>query len=160
LLRPREIRSNKNSAQFVIAVFDDWDALHAVLAGIEDNAPTHSGAVLHAREDLPPHVAALGLLKEMTELHFPRSRRHMTCTAGRLAQELSDRLGKGARDLAEALRGWVGSDQAGQLASHIEKGHLVLCIELTTSEDFSTVCGRLVQASPHLVEICNINFGP
>jgi len=44
------------------------------------------------------------------------------------------------------------------LESHLERGHLVLCIELRTPEDFSVLCGRLVQASPHMVELCNIKF--
>jgi hypothetical protein len=33
-----------------------------------------------------------------------------------------------------------------------------LCLQLRTPEDFSVVCGRLVQTSPHMVELCNIKF--
>ena len=40
-------RLEKSAAQIVVAVFDDWDALHAVLAGLEADATLHSGAVLH-----------------------------------------------------------------------------------------------------------------
>ena len=52
----------------------------------------------------------------------------------------------------------VRSDQAEQLQTHIGRGHLVLCLQLGTPEDFSVVCGRLVQASPH-GRLCNIKFG-
>jgi hypothetical protein len=97
------------------------------------------------------------MLKEMAQLHFgPRQR--IACTAGQLGRELSSRAAKGARNLAEALRDWLSAEQAGQLASHLERGHLVLCVELRTPDDFSVLCGRLVQASPHMVELCNIKF--
>ena len=29
-----------------------------------------------------------------------------------------------------------------------------------TSDDVDTTCARLVHASPHLVELCNIDFNP
>jgi hypothetical protein len=148
-----------NAAQFVVAVFDDWEALHAVLVDMQADATMRSGAVLHAREDVPPRVAALGMLKETAQLHFgPRQR--IVCTVGQLARELSSRGAKGARNLAEALHGWLSAEQAGQLESHLERGHLVLCLELRTPEDFSVLCGRLVLASPHMVELCNIKFAP
>ena len=60
--------------------------------------------------------------------------------------------------MTDALHGWFSSDQAGQLQNHIGKGRLVLCLQLRTPEDFSVVCGRLVQTSPHMVELCNIKF--
>jgi hypothetical protein len=56
-------------AQFVIAVFDDWDALHTVLVSMESNALMCAGMVLHARKDIPPHGSALSVLKETTDLH-------------------------------------------------------------------------------------------
>jgi hypothetical protein len=143
-------------AQFAIAVFDDWDALHAALANVA--APLSSGAVLLARGDVPPHASASGLLKETIHLHFRQSRQHITCTMGRLANELSTKAARGARSIAEALHAWLGFDQAEQLESHIEKGRLVLWVEVRTSEDYSIVCGRLVQASPHMVGLCKIGF--
>jgi hypothetical protein len=145
-------------AQFAVAVFDDWDTLHAVLLEAEGDAAVRPAAVLHARSDVPAEVSALRLLKQMTELRFERSRKHVACTVGRLADALSARLALGARTLADALDDWLGSSQAKQLESHLERGHLVLCVELRTSEDFSVVCGRLVQASPHMVELCNISM--
>jgi hypothetical protein len=147
----------RDTTQFVVAVFDDWEALHAVLVDMEADATMRSGAVLHARVNVPPCAAALGMLKEMAQLHFgPRQR--IACTTGQLGRELSSRAAKGARNLAEALHGWLSAEQAGQLQSHLERGHLLLCVELRTPEDFSVLCGRLVQASPHMVELCNIKF--
>ena len=156
--RPIDIGPTENRAQFVIAVFDDWDALQGILVGMEEHAPMLAGAVLHARKDIPPHASALRLLKEMTDFHFAQSPYHITCTIGQLAYELSSKLARGARSVAEALHSWLGSDQAGQLESHIEMGGLVLWVELRTTEDYSVLCGRLVQASPHMVGLCKIRF--
>jgi hypothetical protein len=155
--RSNEVGAAKR-AQFVIAVFDDWDALQTVLLSMEPNALVRAGSVLHARKHIPPHGSALPVLKETTDLHFAHSPQHITCTIGQLAHELSVKLAGGARSVAEALHSWLGSDQAGQLVSHIEMGRLVLWVEVQTSEDYSVVCGRLVQASPHMVGLCDIKF--
>ena len=156
--KARDIRAERTGAQFVVAVFDDWDALHAVLVDLEADATMHAGAVLHARKDIPPSASSVGLLKDIVHLHFSQPRQDVACTAGRIAHELSARLAGGARNLTDALHGWFSSDQAGQLQNHIGKGRLVLCLQLRTPEDFSVVCGRLVQTSPHMVELCNIKF--
>jgi hypothetical protein len=96
MLRSTELMS----AQFVIAVFDDWETLQGVLFSMELIAPMHSGALLHAREDAPPQAAAVGILKEMTTLRFAHSPHQVTCTIGQLAHELSARLAAGARSVA------------------------------------------------------------
>jgi hypothetical protein len=150
----RSIRSNKSGARLAVAVFDDWDTLETVLVEMEADAALRAAAVLHARGDIPANASAFNLLKRMTELHFERSRQHIACTVGPLAEELAAQVARGARSLADALHDWVGSDRAGQLQSHVERGRFLLCVELRTSEDFSVVCGRLVQASQHMVELC------
>jgi hypothetical protein len=143
-----------------VAVFDDWDMLHSVLLELESDKAAQPVALLHARRDVPPKVSASSFLKQKTELHFERSRQQIACTMGQLAEALATRLTGGAQTLVDALHDWLGSNQAKQLESHIERGHLVLCVELRTPDDFSVVCGRLVQASPHMVELCNVNFKP
>jgi len=141
-----------------VAVFDDWDTLHSVLVDMESHSAVQPVALLHARMDVPAKVSASSLLKQMTELRFERSPQHIVCTVGQLAETLSARSAGGAQTLADALGDWLGSHQARQLESHLERGHLVLCVELRTADDFSVTCGRLVRASPHMVELCNINF--
>ena len=109
-------------AQYVIAVFDDWDALQAVLDDMSAGEFDRFGTLLHARkEDLPPAMRR-GLLKEITELQFVASRQRISCTKGEVAAELAARLAHGARSLGDALHSWLSADQAWQLQSHIEKG--------------------------------------
>ena len=73
--KARDIGAEGTDPQFVVAVFDDWDALRAVLVDLEAAATMHSGAVLHARKDIPPAASSLGLLKNMAHLHFSEPRR-------------------------------------------------------------------------------------
>jgi hypothetical protein len=152
------IRSQEHGAQFVIAVFDDWDALQGVLEDMSAREFDRFGTLLHAREDNPPLAVRSGLLKEITELQFAASKQPICCTRGEIAERLAARLARGARSLADALRNWLSTDQAWELQNHIEKGRLVLWLQLPTSEEFGAVCGRLVQASPHMVGLCNIHF--
>jgi hypothetical protein len=56
----RDIEAETPATQFVVAVFDDWDALHAVLAGLKSDITLRSGAVLHARNDAPPVESSFG----------------------------------------------------------------------------------------------------
>jgi hypothetical protein len=158
MLNERVTRPQTNGAQVIVAVFDDWETLHAVLVDMETDKAAQSVTLLHARREVPPRVLASSLLKKKTELPFEQSQQHIACTEGQLAEALSTRLARGARTLAGALCDWLGSNQAKQLESHLERGHLLLCVELRNSDDFSVVCGRLVQASPHIVELCNINL--
>jgi hypothetical protein len=149
------MRPQEDGAQFVIAVFDDWDALQTVLEDMAADETGRTGAVLHTRKDNPPPAVSSGLLKDVVVLRFERSTQCIRCTRGEFAEELAARLAGGARSLADALHRWLSLDQAWQLQSHIEKERLVLWLRLPTSEEFGAVCGRLVQASPHLVAICN-----
>jgi hypothetical protein len=84
----------------------------------------------------------------------------MRCTAGRLAEALAKRAAGGVDDLAGALRGWMSSEQAREVQWHVEKGRILLWLEPPTAEDVDTACARLVQASPHLVELCNVDYNP
>jgi len=152
--------SSRSGVELVVAVFDDWASLHAVLIELETVATVRPAAVLHARSDIPITASEVGLLKQMTKLRFEPSRQDIACTVGWLAGELSERLARGARSLADALHDWLGFERARQLQGHVEKGHFVLCVELRTSEDFSVICGSLVRASPHMVELCNVQHEP
>ncbi len=140
-------------SQFVIAVFDDWDAVESLLANLGTNTIGRFGALLHTRADEPPVLAGSWLVQDMTELHFAASPRRVRCTTGSIAAQLGTRSAAGAHDLAHALRGWVSPEQAKELQWHIEIGRLVLWLQPSGPEDFETLCAQLVQASPHLVEL-------
>lgn len=145
-------------SQFVIAVFDDWDAVESVVASLGSDKIGRFGALLHTRTDEPPMQAVSWLVEDMTELHFAASHRRVRCTGGRLAAHLAMRSAGGARDLAHALRGWVSAEQAKQLQWHVESGRLVLWLQPSRLEDFEIVCAQMVQASPHLVELSDAQF--
>jgi hypothetical protein len=145
-------------SRFVIAVFDDWNAVEGLLASLGIDKIAGFGALLHARTDEPPVQAVSWLVQDMTELQFAASRSRIRCTTGRFAAQLAMRSAGGALDLAHALRGWVSAEQARELQWHVESGRLVLWLEPSRPEDFETVCARMVQASPHLVELSDAPF--
>jgi hypothetical protein len=146
--------------QCLIAVFDDWDALTRVLGELGGKEWDHTAAVLHKRRDEPAGETASWLLQDTTELRFAASVEHVHCTTGNLARELAARSAGGAHSLAEALRGWLTSEQARELEWHIERGRLVLWLRPAASEDFGAVSARLIKASPHLVGLCTIELNP
>jgi hypothetical protein len=145
-------------SRFVIAVFDDWDAVESLLASLGSDKIGRLGALLHTRADEPPMLAVSWLVQDMTELHFGASHSRVRCTAGGLAAQLAMRSADGARDLAHALGGWVSPGQAKELQWHVESGRLVLWLQPSRPEDFETVCAQMVQASPHLVELSDAQF--
>ena len=151
--------SEGDDAQFVIAAFDDWDTLEAVIEAIGLDSPTPWSAVLHARAgtDRPPTHSIL--LSEMRELHFVQSQQRVVCTVGQLAEQLAAGAAGGARGLEDALGQRLNAHQARQLQQHIAHGRLVLWLELRSAEEFGTVCARLVRASPHVVEVGSVRFG-
>ncbi|MFZ1103717.1 MAG: hypothetical protein WAN86_12895, partial [Hyphomicrobiaceae bacterium] len=145
-------------SQFVIAVFDEWDAVERLLASLGSDKIGRFGALLHTRTDEPPMLAVSWLVQDMRELHFAASRSRVRCTAGVLAAQLAMRSAAGASDLAHALRGWVSPEQAKELQSHVERGRLMLWLQPSRPEDFETVCAQMVQTSPHLVELSDAEF--
>jgi hypothetical protein len=145
-------------SQFVIAVFDDWNAVESLLASLGSDKIGRFGALLHARTDEPPMQAVSWLVQDVTELQFAASRSRVRCTVGGLAAQLAMRSAGGARDLAHALRGWISPEQAKELQWHVESGRLVLWLQPSRPEDFETVCAQMVQASPHLVELSDARF--
>ena len=145
-------------SQFVIAVFDDWDAVEGALASLGSDRIGRFAALLHTHTDEPSMLAVSWLVQDMTELHFAAPRSRVRCTAGRLAALLAMRSAGGACDLAHALRGWVSAEQAKELQWHVESCRLVLWLQPSRPEDFETVCAQLVQASPHLVELSDAQF--
>ena len=147
---------SKDSTQCVFAVFDDWETLQALIQELAARAPSSSPTVL-ARKDCLPITVIGKSLKEAVELYFARSHHRISCTSGRIAERLAKKSASGTRSLSDALHSWLSSDQSWHLQRHVEEGHLVLWMQPTTTEEFDAVCGRLVQVSPHIVGICNMN---
>jgi hypothetical protein len=152
---PRIDHATKPFPALAGRIFDDWQALESALASMPAQT-VRSNAVLHGRRDIAASAIGSRLLTEVIELDFAASGQRIWCTRGDVAEELAGRLAKGARSLADALGSALGSDQAWQLQTHIDRGRLVLWLQLAASDDFGALCGRLVRESPHIVELCNI----
>lgn len=145
-------------AQSVIAVFDDWEALQTVLVDMAAAELDRSSTVLHARTDDPPLALSSGFLKEVVKLHFVPSRQRICCTRGEIADDLAARSARGSRSLADALHSGLASIRPCNCKATSKKGAWYCGSRLQTREEFGAVCGRLVQASPHVVGVCNTSI--
>ena len=155
--------------QFAVATLEGWDSLRAVLddlkaEGVEVNVSVMLTADARARAracieagDAATKTAS-ALLDHAVELRFPGSQQHAYCAVGKLADALAQRQDKGTRNLADALTGWLIHHQAIDLQDQIDRGRLVLWLELSEPEHRALVCGRLVRASIHIVELCSIDL--
>lgn len=155
--------------QFAVATLENWEGLSAVLndlkaegVEVEVSIMLAADARARARACIEAGEAGTGaaspLLDHAVELRFPGLQQFAYCTAGKLADALGQRQAEGARNLADALTGWVTHHQAVELQSQIGLGRLVLWFELSAPEHRGIVCGRLVRASIDIVELCSINL--
>jgi hypothetical protein len=152
-----EASSTSLEAQSIIAVFDDWESLQAILGELADGETRGGTTVLYSPPPIGlPATASPRLSNEAVDLHFVAAGQRICCTTGEVAEALGESLAGGARSLGDALCRWLRTDQAWQLETHVEKGRIVLWLQPSTSEQFYKLCGRLVKASRHLVGLCNL----
>ena len=149
--RPHDYR-----AQVIIAAFDRWQDLSSALELIRAKEGCCFRAVLHARKDLPEDSGLREAVNEIAELEYDASGQRIAAGEGALTSALAGAFSHGARDVAGALRQWMSPDQARQLESHLAHGRVLLWVQPLGSEEFSCVCGHLVRASPHVVEVCHV----
>jgi hypothetical protein len=152
----RPARLHDYSAQLIIAAFDRWQDLSSALEPIRAEEGCCFPAVLHARKDLPEDLGLREAVNEIAELEYNASGQRIAAVEGALTSALAAAFSHGAPDVAGALRQWMSADQARQLESHLAHGRVLLWSQPLGSEQFSCVCGHLVRASPHVVEVCNV----
>ena len=149
-------RLHDYSAQLIIAAFDTWQDLRSALELIRAEKGCCFRAVLHARKDLPEDQALLDAVNEIAELECTASKQRIAAGQGVLTNALATAFSHGARNVAGVLRQWMSLEQARQLESHLAHGRVLLWVQPLDSEEFSCVCGHLVRASPHVVEVCDV----
>jgi len=158
-MRPtRPAAAEQDDLRSVIAAFDDWGNLDAALTEMNADESCSYCAVLHARGEASSE--ACGAVHEIASLQHTHSRTCVIRSEGFLSRALADALRHGTHTLADALRQWVSADQARHLEDHIAQGRLLLWVQPLTPEQFGRICGHLVRASRHMVEICKAESHP
>lgn len=142
----------------VIAAFDDWAKLDDALAAMDANETCSYCAVLHARSEV--RSEACDAVNEITRLVFTASRTCLIRGEGALSHALAEALKHGTHTLADALRQWVSGEQARHLEDHITRGRLLLWVRPQTPDQFGGICGHLLRATPHVVEVCKAESDP
>ena len=152
-MRIAHMEKEEISPQLVVAIFDDWESLQTILSEISEGADrlADRAAVLHARKDVPASLMALQLRRHAT---IPDRRQPVVCTVGWLSDALTSRLAQESASASTAFDNLFGAQVGRQIARHLRFGHLVLCVDLRTPDEYSIICGSLVRASPHVVEVC------
>ena len=130
--------------------------MHTVLDDIFRTCAMQPGMMVLSK-DPPPPAAELGLPRETVTISFSHPRAYATCSQGPFADELSPPLEHRSTTLANALSGWVPLDQIGPPECHVERGHVVLLMELRSDEEQGTICERLVR-SPHIVRLSRVSI--
>jgi hypothetical protein len=139
----------------IVAAFDEWANLESALARVAAHMPSCYCAVLHARPDARSELCPGA--SEITAIEFTRTRSFLTRGEGTLARDLAQAVRHGTHTLADAFRHWVSHAQAEQLEDHVAHGRLLLWVQPVTSDQFHNVCGDLIRASSHVVEICKVD---
>lgn len=154
MIRPSSAITSQDS-QLAIAVFDDWPALQAVIDELCRSCGSCPSAIVLSR-DMPDMPENLNLPADVTRMRFA-SGLYATCSHGRIADELATRLSQRPHTLAHALHDWLPLDQCWKLANHIERGQLILLLELTGHDDHETLCAILVRHCPHIIRLIEFN---
>jgi len=123
--------------RFAVAIFDSWDAAHKAIRDLSNGF------------SYPPNISCLGLQQvlerayarlnadsqQLRELSFPDNTQSISCTAGPVADRLSERARLGARTLQAALAHWLIARHAAQLAEAVRDRKIIVWVQLFNNED-------------------------
>jgi len=142
--------------RFAVAVFDSWDAAQMAIRDVS-NGFSH-----------PQNISCLGLRRVLEQradarlnsdsqqlrgLSFPDNTESISCTAGPVADRLSERARLGARTLQAALGHWLIARHAAQLAEAIQDRKIIVWVQLFNDDDERRAYRSLLARSSHSVGV-------
>ena len=150
--------------KIAIAAFDSLASVEEVLDALKTRGVDLTGAALlaangHAlleyRAEIPKDARATAEVVDPPNLCFLPFKPALYCTMGPLASALEQRRDRGARRLAAALKPWLQPHRVDALEYQLGRGRILLWFRITDLDHYGIVCGEMVRASPHLVEVCD-----
>jgi hypothetical protein len=124
--------------RFAVGSFDTWLQLRDALEDLRLRGMALDSfnclalqRVFAGKRIIAPSLEAVAI----QELSFPENRELICCTAGPLADCLSDRLGSGARSLKDALSSWLVSRHAAHFQETVQAGKILLWLRVTDADD-------------------------
>jgi hypothetical protein len=147
--------------RFAVATFDKWDALYDAwkelsLDGLRSDTFSCLGLQRVLSGTIP--LDAVPTLTTLQELPFPGNVHLICCTAGLLAQCLTARLHAGAPSLRAALGHWLIPRHASLLEDSIERGRIILWVQLFDNESERRAYQRLLARSSNSVGVHDIDI--
>jgi hypothetical protein len=123
--------------RFAVATFDTGNELRDALQSLRQEGLRDDAFNCLGLEEM---IAASSLLAvspatARRTLRFPGQFRPISCTAGPLADRLSERLRAEAPTLKAALGEWLIPRHAEQIQDDVDRGRIVLWVQLLNSED-------------------------
>ena len=123
--------TNPSMLRFAVGAFDTWaDAQKAAQELSSDQKPMSQISYLGLRD-----VLIRGPAQSLRELPFPGNAAQIACSGGPIAERLSARLAVGAPSLQIAIAAWLIPRHAAQLQRSVEKGKIVVWVEITDPDD-------------------------
>lgn len=118
--------------RFAVASFDSWRGVRGALEliGLDDLKSEAACCVSLQRVLTDSAATALPPTVAIQELPFPENLELIGCTTGPLAERLAERLRAGAPTLMAALSHWLIPRHAAELQQAVERGSILLWIQL------------------------------
>jgi len=140
--------------RFAVAAFDSWDAAHKAIRDLSNGFHPQNISCLGLQEVLEPADARLNAdSQQLRGLSFPDNTASISCTAGLVADRLSERARLGARTLQAALAHWLIARHASQLAEAVHDRKIIVWVQLFNDDDERRAYRSLLARSSHSVGV-------
>lgn len=141
--------------RFAVAVFDSWDAAQKAIRDLSNGSHPQNISCLGLQQVLEqranPRLNFDG--QELRGLSFPDNTESISCTAGHVADRLSERARLGARTLQAALGYWLIARHAAQLDQAIQDRKITVWVQLFNDDDERRAYRSLLARSSHSVGV-------
>ena len=124
--------------RFAVGAFDSWEELDQALQALRVGGMALDSFNCLALERVLAGHTIIGLSQEVSSnqlLAFPENRESIACTAGPLADCLSQRFQLGAISLKDALGRWLIPRHAAQFQGAVESGSVLLWVRLADADE-------------------------
>ena len=148
--------TNSPTLRFAVAPFDTWDGVQTTLSDLAFGSSltknSHCLGLQRVLGDRPKMAVNYGPIP-LHQLPFPGNAELIGCTSGPVADRLAWRLSLGAPTLKAALSHWLIPRHAAHLQEAVERGRIVLWLQLFGDDDERRAYRSLLARSSNAVGV-------
>jgi hypothetical protein len=153
-----------SAVRYALAPFRDWPELLIAVAALADGPEaSHTLSIVSRSElfDEPDLQSAISVLEPALQyaianrvsLAFRSPDVIVSCTAGPLADQLTDRVKLGSARLADVIGAWMTGKQAARIDDDVQQGMRMLWARMFSPQQEQTTCETLLRLRPLRVEV-------